>query len=286
MDKTFDISIFDFDETVSNIIRENSIYSKNDLIVMQNNINDGDIFLDIGANIGWHTLFGSKFVGEKGKVYSFEPSTKNYNLLVENIQNNNLKNVFPCKVALSDFTGTKELALSSVNYGDNIVCETEKLEEQMNEWYEKNNPNTTDFKSKTRESIDSFKLDDFIEQNNIDIDKITFLKMDIQGSEAKALEGMKNLIDKQRPFIIMEYSPKHLKVCKSSPFDILSFIDRNEYVLYHLREQYDILPENILYGANIEEIIKATKEMILNNNYNGFDLFLVPKEKYENCRRY
>ena len=81
----FSIEIFDHDETISNIIREDQIYSINDLKQFKKFLNKGDYFIDVGANIGWHTLFGSQLVGDTGKVFAFEPAKKLFNLLGSNI---------------------------------------------------------------------------------------------------------------------------------------------------------------------------------------------------------
>ena len=69
-------------------------------------LNPGDVFIDIGALIGYFSRLASKIVGEKGKVYSFEPTHSTYSLLqsntkhAENIQTIN-KAVFSIKKELN-----------------------------------------------------------------------------------------------------------------------------------------------------------------------------------------
>src|SRR5436189_6431842 len=53
----------------------------------------GDVFVDVGANIGLFTLIAASCVGPKGKVVAFEPTTVTYTRLVENIRLNHLYNV-------------------------------------------------------------------------------------------------------------------------------------------------------------------------------------------------
>ena len=67
-------------------------------------IQDNDIIIDIGANIGTHTLAYSSLV-PNGQVLSFEPNQKNYNVLVKNVKQNSLDNVHVFLSGLSDYVG-------------------------------------------------------------------------------------------------------------------------------------------------------------------------------------
>jgi FkbM family methyltransferase len=66
----------------------------------------GDVVFDLGANAGATTWYFSKMVGERGKVFAFEPDDENYAFLVKNIDHHRLKNVMPIKKAISGSTGT------------------------------------------------------------------------------------------------------------------------------------------------------------------------------------
>lgn len=270
-DMGFSIEVFDHDETVSNIIREDTIYSINDLKQFKKFLNKGDYFIDAGANLGWHTLFGAKLVGDSGKVIAFEPVKKIFDLLGSNITLNNLHNTIAVNSALTNYTGLSQLACSSKNYGDNVICHGD-TEQKLSNWYGHEDHDISD-----REQINCTTLDDYIKNNGIDASKIKLIKMDIQGSEPHALEGMKNLIKEFHPTIILEFSPRHMKVCDASPFDILAFIDKHDYIPYHIREQRDIPDEMILYNASVMDLITATQDILAGNSYNGFDLLLVHK---------
>jgi FkbM family methyltransferase len=255
-DEEFSIEIFDEKETVSDIIREKTIYSINDLKLFNKFLNKGDYFIDAGANIGWHTLFGSKVVGNDGKVFAFEPNDKNFNLLESNVKLNKLTNVSVVKSAVTDYVGTGELSCSKVNFGDH-VANTEFLNEVE------------------KESIDCTTIDEYIKNNDIDASKIKLIKMDIQGSEPKALEGMKDLIKEHGPTLIIEYSPHHIKLCGSSPFDILAFIDKNDYVPYHIQEDRSLSDDKILQHVTVIDLVNATQKIFADKVSNGFDLLLI-----------
>lgn len=59
----------------------NDVYGDFETNIMKNYIKEGDIVIDVGANIGYFTLLFSKLVGENGKVFAFEPESKNFELL-------------------------------------------------------------------------------------------------------------------------------------------------------------------------------------------------------------
>lgn len=274
-DEKFQIQVHDEDECVSNIIREQTIYSINDLKQFKKFLSAGDYFVDAGANIGWHTLFGAQVVGNLGKVFAFEPGDKNFNLLDTNIKLNNLQNTIAIKSALTDYTGTAELTCSTKNYGDNVTIPLNKddVEVKLQNWY----GDKMLYLPGDKEVINCTTLDDYIESNNIDASKIKLIKMDIQGSEPKALAGMKKFFKTHRPAIILEYSPHHIKICDSSPFDILSFIDIYDYIPYHIREDRTISDDMILYNTSVIDIINATQEIFSSGVSNGFDLLLIHK---------
>ncbi len=71
-----------------------------------NGLKVGDIFFDIGANVGIYSLLASDIVGENGKVIAFEPLPSNINSLKKHIELNKCKNVIICEYALSDCDGT------------------------------------------------------------------------------------------------------------------------------------------------------------------------------------
>jgi FkbM family methyltransferase len=90
----------------------------------------GGVCIDVGANIGWHTLALSECVGPAGKVFAFEPSPREYRLLLENLRLNNVTNVVAERSALGDRKETRWLRLNSRNRGDNRIVSERKAGEQ------------------------------------------------------------------------------------------------------------------------------------------------------------
>ncbi len=255
----FLINIHKEDELLSNIIREQNVYTRNDLLIFKKLLNLGDYFIDVGANIGWHTIFGSLLVGDTGKVFAFEPNVINYKVLESNIELNNLSNVSAINLALSNFIGPSKLYCSKNNYGDHIMI---TVDHTLN---------------RDSEDITSTTLDQFISNNDIDAQKIKLIKMDIQGSEALALAGMQQFIKKYKPPIILEYAPLHLKLCESSPFDIMACIDKYDYIPFLLHNEIDIPEDNIITPMSIQSLIETTNYLFTTEGW-GVDLLLVQKQ--------
>jgi FkbM family methyltransferase len=73
---------------------------------IRSTVQPGDVFYDIGANIGMYTLLAASRVGDAGKVYAFEPHVRNFTSLLQNVALNNLSGrVAPICSALHDTEG-------------------------------------------------------------------------------------------------------------------------------------------------------------------------------------
>ena len=70
-----------------------SEYEGNETELVKREIKEGDLVIDVGANIGYYTLIFAKLVGEKGKVYAFEPEPRSFKLLKKNVEENKYQNI-------------------------------------------------------------------------------------------------------------------------------------------------------------------------------------------------
>jgi len=92
---------------------------------LKNYIKKGMNLVDIGANIGYYTLLFSKWTGDQGKVYAFEPEPENYKLLVKNVKANNCLNVVDSQEAVSNKIGASSFFLAAdKNSGDNRLLDS------------------------------------------------------------------------------------------------------------------------------------------------------------------
>jgi len=178
-------------------------------------VKKGDIVLDCGAFIGLHTLELSKLVGDTGKVYSFEPIPAVADCLEKTMEEKNIDNVVLVRNALYNKSNIKLEFVSDLSGLSSVADYRRKA-----------------FKYKYK--LNSICIDDFI---NIPKDKkISFIKIDVEGSEHKVLEGAIKTIKKYRPTIIFETWKNKRNIQKLANWCMIhsynmTYISTDNYVL-------------------------------------------------------
>jgi FkbM family methyltransferase len=177
-------------------------------------VKPGDIVVDAGAHVGYYTAIASRLVGDRGKVYAFEPDPANFDLLRKNVQVNGLTNVVIEQKALSDRKGTIKLFLAPENKGDHRIYQPQ---------------------GEARPSVDveAVRLDEYLQGRERRID---VLKMDTQGAEGVILEGMTRLLagPADGPTIFMEFYPYTLKGLGTDAGDLLKRLESYGYKFYNI----------------------------------------------------
>lgn len=183
----------------------NPIHEELETSFVKSVLKDGDYALDIGANIGYYTLLFAKIAGNHGKVFAFEPEPSNYGILKKNVILNNYKNVILKNTAVSNKNGQTKLFLSKGRSDKHRIFQSKRV--------------STKFIM-----VDTVKLDDFATEHNI-VEKISFVKIDVEGAEFDVLLGMKNIINKnQKINLILEFYPSNIKEAGSNPKELLNLL--------------------------------------------------------------
>lgn len=128
--------------------------------------------VDIGANIGYFTLIAAGLVGEKGRVFAFEPEPQNYAVLVKNVAANGFNNVTTRCMAVSDTTGNAPMFIDDEDSGSHSLVKTAQ-------------------RCTRSTMVDVTCLDDFISDAGGTVD---IVKIDAGGTEVSILSGMYNTI--------------------------------------------------------------------------------------------
>lgn len=197
-------------EFISDSIRKKNTHYELDLLIYIYNNFNCDRFCDIGANIGNHSNFFSN-LGSNG--WAFEPSSRNFELLKINAPKFKL-----FKVALSNNVGTEKFVTYYDSCGNsNLLSNFDNITQN---WGSK----------EIYEDVSVDKLDNF------NIDSVTFIKIDVEGSELKVLNGGIETIKKFKPAICIELHTDENLLNAGFPYtrkDINVFFDRVGYYKSH-----------------------------------------------------
>ena len=142
----------------------------------------GSVFVDIGANVGWHTALASAIVGDRGLVYAIEPNPDNARLIAHTIDRNHLSNVRLVPLALGESTGFAAYRSAIGSNGGFLGLEESSSID----------PNVT--------IVPTIRFDD------LDIARVDVIKIDVEGAEPIVLRGARETIERDHPVIVFEFS--------------------------------------------------------------------------------
>lgn len=162
--------------------------------LLRREVRAGMAAADLGANIGLMTMELASLVGPGGSVHAFEPDPENAALLEKNAGMNGFRHVRVRRAAVSNKNGTAKLYLNEDHRGDHRL-------------YDSND-------GRKFTEVETVRLDDALK----DLDRLDFVKMDIQGFEDRALDGMRGLLARSPGVkILCELCPGLLELAGSDP---------------------------------------------------------------------
>ncbi|MFC1722302.1 FkbM family methyltransferase [Patescibacteria group bacterium] len=192
----------------------NGFFEEFETELIESLIKRGQVVLDIGANIGYYSLIFAKLVGDKGKVYAFEPDPINFQILKRNVTLNSYTNIKLINKAVMDKERTINFYLHPTNKGAHKIFRDSKEDKLI--------------------KVDTITLDDYFSKNKI---KVDFIKFDIQGAEGHALMGMKKFLkNNEKTKIITEFWPAGLKRGGSKAVDFLTYFQEQRYDFFNVDE--------------------------------------------------
>lgn len=179
-------------------------FIRDDELFLERFLREGDIVIDGGANIGILTLLAARLVKESGKVYSFEPHPRTFSYLKQNIESNKYISVTVIQKALSNRAETLFMT-------DEYVSDINRIQENASI------------------AVETVRLENVIDTK----ERITLLKLDVEGYELFALEGARGLLDKVE-VIFFESAPRNLAAQGATQKDIYLFLEREGFGLYKI----------------------------------------------------
>ncbi|MEE8199974.1 MAG: FkbM family methyltransferase, partial [Candidatus Acidoferrales bacterium] len=193
----------------------------------------GMTVVDVGAHVGYYTLLAARRVGPTGKVYAFEPEPRNYEALRKNIELNGYgEHVVAVPKAVSSKTGKSWLFLGGDGPGTHTLVRGEERREE------------------TRIPVEVTTLDDFFRERNWP--RVDWIKMDIEGGEPAALEGMRETLRRSPDLkLVVEFSPGDLRAAGVPPGQFLHRLRGWGFTLDVIRREGLVSVERL----NLEELL-------------------------------
>jgi len=188
-------------------MRNGKIFEPEIVEISKQYINQGSTVLDIGANFGQMSLLFSQFTGDDGRIISFEADDYVFYILKKNIIANNCKNIIAYNKAVYDKSG-KVMVYPVQDFKRFPAYGSYGLD-----------PNATEGRT-----IDTISIDDLNIQR-----PISFMKVDIQGSDIFALRGAVETIRRNHMPILFEFEEQFQQEFKTSWNDYLNFINQIGY---------------------------------------------------------
>ena len=210
----------------------------------------GMVFIDIGANIGYFAMLAAALVGPTGKVYAFEPNPDNCQMVEMSIEANGFENIQLFPNAVAEAKQSFNLDVGGTNSNGRIIDFT---------------PEATPGQA-TPILVEAVVLDDTLP----DLDRVDVVKLDIEGAEPRAWQGMQQIVSKFRPILVFEFSPELIPI--TSHVTAESFLDE---IISH---QYELF---ILERFKDKSQQPQTKQQILDahqaSSLTHLDLVAIPR---------
>jgi len=167
----------------------------------------GSYCFDIGAHIGYYSLRLSKWVGKSGRVFSYEPVPYTYSFLERNLRRNKAANVSVQQAAIGDRDGSVRMAAETgARLGWSTIADSGNLEVRC-------------------ATVDS-------EIQRLGLERLDFIKIDVEGFELQALAGAESTIRRMRPKIMFEVNRWALGEHNASPAMLEEFFKSRNYGLF------------------------------------------------------
>lgn len=175
-------------------------------------VEEGNVVFDVGANVGDVAMHAAKRVGDRGKIYAFEPDQTNIGRITKNLEQNSFDNIVLNKVGLGDEEGS--FSLYSVEPGNRGMNRILPSEDGVSE----------------SSYIQVTTMDRYVEEHKID--SINLIKIDVEGYEFKVLKGGISTLKRFSPLLFIELDDRNLRYQGSCAAKLVSFLIENGYEVW------------------------------------------------------
>ncbi len=171
--------------------------------LLKRTLDEGDLFLDIGANVGYYSRLAADIVGNEGKIYAFEADHENFHALSKNLKH--LNNAVPLCMAVSDQNSFLTIRHSSHSSCHSLVSTVNYLNDESS-------------------VVPSMSIDHFWE-HYLGRKFIKLMKIDVEGAELLVLHSMEKLVEEGKVgSAIIEFCPEIMVRAGIDPLEFLELL--------------------------------------------------------------
>lgn len=175
----------------------------------RDNLKPGDVFVDVGAHVGYFTLLAAQRVSTLGTVLSIEPNPLAVEKLRRHVERSRLSNVLVAHTACADSYGQVRLYLHTESNSSMASLSAR---------------NAT---SGSAVDVRCTTVDDLCRERGLD--RVNLVKIDVEGTELAVLRGMRRLLREVRPVIVLELEPHLLAAFETTKASVLGFLADHDY---------------------------------------------------------
>lgn len=239
------------DAVIAPAIAKHKVWEPNEVDWIINNVSNGMVCVNAGANVGYHSMIMSRAVGHSGKVYAYEPSSEVFHFLVKNISSKDMRNIVAIEKAVGGYNGEIILYLNDKNCGDNRCFNPQEVSDHYGTFIDhgfSENPR--------QEIVEVVTLDSQINE------KVDLIFMDVQGFEFDVLIGSERILQNDRPTIFFEFIPDwYDQIGVDYHTEILRLQNQFKYKLSILKR------DGTIPMKNIDEVVDYIRKNKMNSLY-------------------
>lgn len=235
-----DFIVLSGDNEIPNALVRDGAWAPGDIDIFRQYIAEGDAVIDVGANFGHHTVVFSKLVGPAGRVMAIEAQAPIFQLTNANAVVNGCRNIIPLHVAAGADRGT--VTMYPVDYEGDANFGALGI-----------NTRAIVGRPHNGEEVESWPVDELARRHLPDR-TISFVKIDVQAFELFVLQGMTELLARDRPTVFTEISPAWMAKAGYDYREIYNLLRSFGYEFTHTLadlELVDGIPQ-VAHGTDIE----------------------------------
>ncbi|MBL8900088.1 MAG: FkbM family methyltransferase [Planctomycetes bacterium] len=203
-------------------------------LCLEHLLQPGDVFIDVGANLGMLSLLGAHRVGAQGLVIAFEPNPSIADRLEAIVRANEIENLQLHRVGLGDLDEELELHVVGAHSGAGTFAPLDERERRE-----------LSFSA----PISVRRGDEILDPQRLSADAVWTMKIDVEGFECRALRGLEHTLQQRRPAVLTEAIEPQLVHAGSSLRELFDLMRGHGYDAYALRTRHHGLGRELALEA-------------------------------------